>query len=114
LDFHPDFLVNENWWDSIFLSGINPDRMYGVAPRPPNRVRRMFRRFDMLLRIVYLLSKMEIIESCNEAAKSDIELAPSEIDVEKVYRMIALWPTRQFNYKPRFIRSHLSRFLELS
>jgi hypothetical protein len=114
LDFHPDCFVNENWWDSIFLSGINPDRMYSVAPRRPDRVRRMFRRFDMLLKIVYLLSKMEIIESCNEAAKSDIALAPSEIDVEKVYRMIASWPTKQFNYEPRFIRSHLSRFLELS
>jgi hypothetical protein len=114
LDFHPDFFVNQNWWDSIFFSGINPDRMYGVAPRPPHRIKRMFRRFDMLLRIVYLLSKMEMIESCNEPAKSDIELATLEIDFEKVYRMIASWPTMQFNYKPRFIRSHLSRFFELS
>lgn len=114
VDYHPDFFVNENWWDSIFLSGINPGRMYGVAPRRPDRVRRMLRRFDMLLRIVYLLSKMEIIESCKEAAKSEIELVPSEIDVEKVYRMIASWPTKQFNYEPRFIRSHLSHFLGLS
>lgn len=31
VDFHPNFFVNEDWWDSIFFSGINPNRLYGKS-----------------------------------------------------------------------------------
>lgn len=114
VDFHPNFFVNEDWWDSIFFSGTNPDRMYGVAPRTVNRVKSMFRRFDALLRIVDSMSKMKMIEPCNEAAESKIELDSTKIDVEKVYHLIVSWPTERFSYEPRFIRSHLSHFFEPS
>jgi hypothetical protein len=112
VDFHPNFFVNEDWWDSIFFSGTNPDRMYGVAPRTVNRVRSMFRRFDALLRIVDSLSKMKMIEPCNEVTESKIELDSTKMDVERVYRLIVSWPTGRFSYESRFIRSHLSHFFE--
>lgn len=112
VDFHPNFFVNEDWWDSIFFSGTNPDRMYGVAPRTVNRVRSMFRRFDALLRIVDSLSKMKMIEPCNELTESKIELDSTKMDVERVYRLIVSWPTGRFSYESRFIRSHLSHFFE--
>lgn len=114
VDFHPNFFVNEDWWDSIFFSGINPNRLYGVAPRKANRVKSMFRRFAVLLRIVDALSKMKITESCTEVAESETELDSANIDIDKVYRIIASWPVKRFNYEPRFIRSHLSHFFEPS
>lgn len=112
VDFHPNFFVNEDWWDSIFFSGINPNRLYGVAPRKANRVKSMFGRFAVLLGIVDALSKMKITESCIEVAESETELDSANIDIEKVYRIIASWPVKRFNYEPRFIRSHLSHFFE--
>lgn len=111
VDFHPNFFVNENWWDSIFFSG-NPNRLDGVAPRKANLVKSMFRRFEVLLRIVEALSKMKIIESCTEVAESETELNSASTDIDKVYRIIASWPVKRFNYKPRFIRSHLLHFFE--
>lgn len=111
VDFHPNFFVNEDWWDSIFFSG-NPNRLDGVAPRKANRVKSMFRRFAVLLRIVDILSKMKITESCTEVAESETELDSANIDIDKVYRIIASWPVKRFNYEPRFIRSHLSHFFE--
>lgn len=113
VDLHPNFFVNEDWWDSIFFSGVNPNKLSGVAPRKANRVKSMFRRFSVLLRIVGSLDKMKIIESCNEVAESETELDSTSIIIDNVYRMIASWPAKRFNYEPTFIRSHLSHFFKL-
>jgi hypothetical protein len=114
LDFHPNFFVNEDWWDSIFFSGINPEKLHGVAPRRADHVKSAFNRFAALLRMVDLLSKSKIIEPCNEVAESETELDPKKVDVAHVYEKIALWPMSKFNYRPRFIRSHLSQFFRPS
>lgn len=113
VDFHPNFFVNEDWWDSIFFSG-NPNKLDSVAPRKANRVKSMFRRFEVLLRIVDALSKMKITEPCTGVAESETKLDSRNINIDNVYRIIASWPVKRFNYEPRFIRSHLSHFFELT
>ena len=113
VDFHPNFFVNEDWWDSIFFSKTNPDKLCGVAPRRADHVRSMFRKFSLLLRIAGSLNKTKIVESCNEVTDSETELDSASIDVESVHRMIASWPKKRFNYEPKFIRSHLSHFFKL-
>lgn len=113
VDLHPNFFVNEDWWDSVFFSGTNPNKLTGVAPRKANRVKSMFRRFSVLLKIVGSLNRMKIIESYDEVAESETELDHTSMIIDNVYRMIASWPVGRFNYEPTFIRSHLSHFFKL-
>ena len=112
LDFHPNFIVNKYWWDSAFFSSRNPEKTSGVSPRTANQVRNMFRKFAKLLRTIQLLKKLKIVDSRGELEESEIELDLTKISITKVYSKITLWPMKQFNYKPRFISSHLSHFFE--
>ena len=114
VDFHPNFFVNEDWWDSIYFSGINPNKLNGVAPRRANNIKSAFDRFAVLLRIVDLLSKPKIINPCNEVFTSETKLDPRKVDIQNVYAKIALWPLKQFKYRPRFVLPHLLHFFEIS
>ncbi len=111
LDFHPNFFVNRVWWDSIFFGKTNPEQMYGVAAKETNQTEHMFSRFGMFLKIVCSLRRLKLTELSNEPARSEVQLDPTIVDVEKVYGAMVKWPRERFNYEPRFIRSHLSRFL---
>ncbi len=111
LDFHPNFFVNRDWWDSIFWGKTNPTEIHGVAPKETSMTEHMFSRFGMLLRIVGSLRRLHLAELTNEPEASAVRLDPAKVDVEKVYGAMVKWPRERFDYEPRFIRSHLSRFL---
>jgi hypothetical protein len=111
LDFHPNFLVNKDWWDSIFWGKTNPSEIRGVAPQETSMTKHMFSRFGMLLRIVGSLRRLWLAELTNESEASEMKLDPAKVDFEKVYAAMTTWPRERFDYEPRFIRSHLSRFL---
>ena len=110
LDFHPSFFVNKDWWDSAFFSRTNVQRMSGVASRTMSDLKSLFHKFDMRLKAIDFLSKLRLAELFNEGTESETELDLMKIDIAKVYRAITKWPMKRFNYKPRFIRSHLRRF----
>jgi peptidoglycan/xylan/chitin deacetylase (PgdA/CDA1 family) len=114
LDFHPNFLVNRDWWDSILWGKTNPQELSDVAPQDRGQTEHMFRRFGMLLRIVGSLQRLGLAELTNEPQASATELDSAKVDVEKVYAAMVTWPRERFGYEPRFIRSHLVRFLESS
>ncbi len=111
LDFHPNFFVNRGWWDSIFWGKTNPEQVYGVASKEASMTEHMFSRFGMLLRIVGSLRRLRLAELTNEPEASAVRLDLAKVDVEKVYGAMVKWPRERFDYEPRFIRSHLSRFL---
>ena len=104
LDFHPHFLVNEEWWDSPFFLSANPTKTSGVAPRSAKHVKTMFHKLARLLRIIHLMSQVKIVKLCNELEEAEIALDVVKINNAEVYDAIALWPMKQFNYNPRFIR----------
>ena len=112
MDFHPNYMVNKDWWDSIFFSGSNPSKLIGVAPRSMDYVKRKFQRLDWLLEFLNALYKLKIIEPFDEVAHSKLECDPAKIDLEDIYRILAKWPRERFNYEPRYLHSHLLRFFE--
>jgi len=100
--FHPNLFVNQNYWDLFF-------------PKPaPQRTTMqtiyLLLKFEALLKVIKLLQKFKLIEVSQELKESRTELDTSKIDVEKVFEKIVSWPMTQFNYKPRFLRSHLLEF----
>jgi peptidoglycan/xylan/chitin deacetylase (PgdA/CDA1 family) len=102
LDFHPNRFVNQNHWDLFFP---NPAPQLSVT-----QTKLLLLRFEALLTVITLLQKSKLTETSPKLKESKTELGISEVDVEKVLKQIALWPLSQFNYKPRYLRSHLSAF----
>jgi peptidoglycan/xylan/chitin deacetylase (PgdA/CDA1 family) len=114
IDFHPNYMVNKDWWDSTFFAGSNPSRLVGVTPRSMDCVKRKFLRLNWLLEFLDILNKSKIIKPFGEVVHSKLECEPAKIDLEKVYRILAKWPKEQFNYEPRSLHSHLLHFFERS
>jgi hypothetical protein len=102
LDFHPDLFVNQNYWDLFFPK---------PAPqRSTLKTRYLLLKFEALLKVIKSLQKFRLIEASPELRESRNELDIAKIDVENVFEKIASWPITRFNYRPRFLHSHLLQF----
>lgn len=100
--FHPNLFVNMNYWDLFF-----PD---SAPQRTRMKTKYLLLKFEALLKAIKLLQKFKLIETSPALKESKTGLDPSKVDVERVFENIVSWPTTQFRYKPRYLRSHLLRF----
>ena len=99
---HPNLFVNQNYWDLYFPK---------CAPqRTTEQTKYLLVKFEVLLKLIKLLQGFKLIETLPELKDSKTELDTAKIDVDKVFEKIVEWPVTQFNYKPRFLGSHLSEF----
>jgi peptidoglycan/xylan/chitin deacetylase (PgdA/CDA1 family) len=104
LDFHPDRFVNQTYWDSFFPKG---------APQiSAAQTRRLFVRFENLLRTIKYLEKVKLLEVVAEPSESRILLDVAKIEADDVLEQIEAWSMNR-GYKPRFLRSHLLKFFGL-
>lgn len=104
LCFHPDLFVNRYYWD-LFFPEPTPQRT-------TLQTKYLLLKFEALLRLIKLLQKFRLVEALPRLEEARSELDTSKIDVEKVFEKIVFWPMTRFNYKPRFLRSHLLEFFD--
>jgi len=112
LDFHPNYIVNETWWDSVFFSGQTLAEMQSVPQRSESMTRKMYLELVVFMSILSCLQRTGVIE-INRISQADAKLETERIDTQSVYKQITTWPIERFGYKPKFIRQHLQFFFDL-
>jgi hypothetical protein len=110
LDFHPSVFVNKVWWDSIYHQG-NPRGLFTVLPKAHEKTEKMLWKFARLLKMVRTLQRFGLVEITPELRKSDKTLDPNRVDVSGVLRSSQNWPQKFYSYEPKYLSSHLARFL---
>jgi hypothetical protein len=112
LDFHPSYLVTKDWWDSPYFFRDNPRKLFKVPLREPVESRRLFEAFENVIKTINRLKKLGLVKT-GELNESQAPLKTFDVDVQKIHDKIADWPLTRFNYKPKFLYSHLLHFLDL-
>jgi hypothetical protein len=72
----------------------------------------MFSRLETVLKAIKTLESTKMVRNDN-VRTSEKKLDVRRIDVQKVHDMMIRWPITRFNYMPKFLRSHLHKFLGL-
>jgi peptidoglycan/xylan/chitin deacetylase (PgdA/CDA1 family) len=111
LDIHPTIFVNQNMWDIIYYKG-NPKTLQRAHERPLKETRSLFKKFELLLKQINLLRHAKLIEVDPNLNTQPKDLTVSKNEVQKYYETSMRWPTKRFNFKPRYIRDHFHQFFE--
>jgi hypothetical protein len=69
--------------------------------------------FELLLRRIAVLQRINAIEVTASPEKPDRELNTEEVDVKQIYHTSIKWAIKQ-NYRPKFLYGHFLRFFGLS
>lgn len=117
LTIHPSTMVNQLDWDLIYYHTYNnlkdnPTNLAQPPPRSPSEIMSNFHRFDLLLRHLTTLQKINLLKVTPELETTNKTLFPTSIDVEKCYKFSIKW-AEGFGYKPHFIYEHFIRFFEV-
>lgn len=112
LDSHPSFFVNSKPWDFAYHKG-NPDRLFEVRPRGRVETVSLFLDFELLLKQVKLLERIEFVEVTSYLSRSREDLKITRKGVEKCYEKSMTWPRDFFGYEPKFLRSHFFRYFDV-
>jgi hypothetical protein len=109
-DLHPTLLVNQIEWDSIYYKG-NPKNLSTVPKRPEKETSLLFRRFELLIKLISALNKAKLIDvNPNYNFPSKNLKAISKEQVQRCYEKSMQWSQKRFNYNPKFIRGHFYEF----
>jgi len=109
LDFHPNYFVNLEYWDSIYFSG-NPKSIYPTRARNWNDTRTFLRKFELFLRRVSYLEQKGIFDSCLKLEKGERKQTWTISSVTKSYQDSIRWAKNYLRYEPRFILDHFMTF----
>lgn len=107
IGFHYDLFVNREPWDSIYFEG-NPQKLFKVESKTPEQKRRAFLRFELFLRYIKSLEKLNLIEVTSKLIHSKKNL--TKISVQKTYASSLYWPKKFLSYKPKFVFSHFLHY----
>jgi hypothetical protein len=111
-------MVNQLDWDLIYHAEnnnfkLNPTNLAQPPARSPVEAASIFHRFDLLLRHLKALQKIHLLEITPELKKAIKTLHPTSADMTKCYKMSIEWAEEYFEYKPKFIYSHFTRFFKV-
>jgi peptidoglycan/xylan/chitin deacetylase (PgdA/CDA1 family) len=111
LDIHPTLFVNQTMWDTIYYKG-NPKTLQRAHERPLKETSSLFKKFELLLKQINLLRHAKLIEVDPNLNTQPKDLTINKNEVQKYYETSMRWPTKRFNFKPRYIRDHFHQFFE--
>jgi hypothetical protein len=106
VDFHPDRFVNQSYWDSFFPDSAPQIRL--------EQTKRLLTKFELLLNAIKYLQKVKLLEVASKPSESRVPLDVMDVDTEKVLEQIEAWSITRRCYRPKFLRSHLLKFLDQS
>lgn len=113
LDFHPNYFVNINYWDSIYFSG-NPKRLHTVQGRSWKDTKVIFRRFELFLRRISYLQKNGVLEITPPLERGKRKKSLAMECVIKSYQNSTIWTKEYLAYNPRQILKHYMKFFDLN
>jgi hypothetical protein len=108
-DMHPQSLVNAELWDSIYFHA-NPVSLTRVKQKTGKEVRKCILDFAKFLMELSFWHKMGIIDVSTMLEPTNQNLHLSENLISKSYNRAMDWPIRFFDYHPKFLRLHFSKF----
>jgi hypothetical protein len=106
---HPHSLVNAEPWDSIYFH-TNPVSLTRVKQKTREEVRKCISDFAKFLMELSFLHKMGIIDVTTLLEPSNQHILLSENAISNSYHTAMMWPIRCFDYHPKFLRLHFSKF----
>jgi peptidoglycan/xylan/chitin deacetylase (PgdA/CDA1 family) len=112
MTIHPHLFATRSEWDAIYY-GSNPTEITEPTPRNGEEVASLMKGFELLLRRIAVLQRINAIEVTASPEKPDRELNTEEVDVKQIYHTSIKWAIKQ-NYRPKFLYGHFLRFFGLS
>jgi hypothetical protein len=111
-------MINQFSWDSIYYpsfskSKSNPVTLIQLPPRSPTEIASIYRKFDLLLRHLKMLKRINFLEVTPELKKANKTLTPTLNEVITSYRKSLEW-AEGFGFKPKFLYNHFATFFDLS
>jgi hypothetical protein len=107
--FHPDAFANEFPWDCIFYKG-NPSKLSGVPSISYDKEKLVFLEFEKLLKQLRLFRRTGQLQTLSGLEKASEKLEKGKIDVDRCYEKSVNWPITYFDFTPKFLRYHFSRY----
>jgi len=110
---HPNDMVNRRGWDLIYHK-CNPTSLVQPPPQTHKETAFLFHEFEILLKNIKALNKLNILEVTPSLRPAEQILAPTLSQVEKCYECSMDWPKSWFKYKPKFIHQHFVNFFRVN
>jgi len=114
LTIHPSPMVNKLDWDLVYYPKrnsveLNPANLAEPPARSPAEAASILHRFDLLLRHLKALQKVDFLEVTPGLKTTNRFIDPDSIDVKKCYSLSIEW-AKGFGYEPKFLFNHFARF----
>jgi peptidoglycan/xylan/chitin deacetylase (PgdA/CDA1 family) len=113
LDFHPDYLVNSKYWDSIYFQG-NPKRLLPVQARSWKETRTILKNFESFLRRLSYFEKKGIFEITPTFERGKRKRIFTKKCIMNSYQGSIRWAKKYLGYNPRFLWKHFEKFFDLA
>lgn len=111
LNSHPWYFVNSKAWNHIYGKG-NPGKLSKVTPRSYKAFEQLFSTFELMLKKIQILQRMNIIEVTPKLEKSKTNLEINKVSSEKMCKEVASWFQEYYGYKTRFLCDHFRKFFK--
>lgn len=111
--FHPNHLVNDGYWDSIYFSG-NPGKLFETKPRKQNEVETNFKRLDSLIKKISYFQSLGILEIEPSLVPDETKQNFKTENINKEYQRSVKWVKEYLGYNPSHIYSHYLKYFKVS
>jgi hypothetical protein len=117
LTIHPSSMINQLSWDSIYYPSFskskkNPPNLTQLPPRTPAEIASIFYKFELLLKHLKMLQKINFIKVTPELKIAKKTLNPTLPEALISYRKSLEW-AEGFEYKPTFLCNHFTAFFDV-
>ena len=118
LTIHPSSMINQVSWDSIYYPPFsklksNPVTLSQFPHRSPTEIASIYRKFDLLLRHLKMLQRINFLEVTPKLKKANKALTPTLTEVITSYKKSLEW-AEGFGFKPQFLYNHFATFFDLA
>ncbi len=108
LTIHPSNIVNRFDWDRIYYKS-NPPKLRSLPARTPAEAASLFNKFEVLLKQIKGLEKINILGVTPDLEKAKTTFLPSPSNAEKEYTQSKKWAII-IDYTPQFQCQHFKQF----
>jgi hypothetical protein len=109
LVFHPHHVVMAKHWDYMYYSG-NPDRIEKTPLEKSEYSNDVLYNFELFLKRLHYLTANGLIEITPPLRDGENKTNFTKLDVDRVYQKSISWPTRFFNYQPKYLHKHFLKY----
>lgn len=112
-DFHPNYLVNDGYWDSVYFSG-NPDKLFETKPKKRNEVETHFKRLESFFKKMCYFESLGMLEIEPSLGLGDTKQNFKTENILEEYQRSVKWVKEYLGYNPSHVYSHFLKYFEVS